>query len=83
MSVRPEEITTIIKDRIKNFETRLQVDEVGTVLTIGDGVSRIFGLKNVQAGELVEFDTGTKGMVLNLETNNVGVAVLGNDPRLL
>ena len=82
MSVRPEEITTIIKDRIKNFETRLQVDEVGTVLTIGDGVSRIFGLKNVQAGELVEFDTGTKGMVLNLETNNVGVAVLGNDPSI-
>jgi F-type H+-transporting ATPase subunit alpha len=82
MSVRPEEITTIIKDRIKNFEARLQVDEVGTVLTIGDGVSRIFGLKNVQAGELVEFDTGTKGMVLNLETNNVGVAVLGTDPSI-
>lgn len=80
MSVRPEEITSIIKERISNFETRLQVDEVGTVLTVGDGVARIFGLKDVLAGELVEFETGTKGMVLNLETNNVGVALLGNDP---
>jgi F-type H+-transporting ATPase subunit alpha len=82
MAMNPEEITSIIKDRIANFETRLQVDEVGTVLTIGDGVARIFGLKNVMAGELVEFATGTKGMVLNLEANNVGVAVLGDDPNI-
>ena len=79
MSMNPEEITSIIKDRIANFENRLQVDEVGTVLTVGDGVARVFGLKNVMAGELVEFDGGTKGMVLNLETNNVGVAILGDD----
>ncbi|MDD0854742.1 F0F1 ATP synthase subunit alpha [Halobacteriovorax sp. GB3] len=82
MSMNPEEITSIIKDRISNFETKLQVDEVGTVLTIGDGVARVFGLKNVMAGELVEFETGTKGMVLNLEANNVGVAVLGEDPNI-
>ncbi len=82
MSVRPEEITSIIKERISNFETRLQVDEVGTVLTVGDGVARVFGLKNVMAGELVEFETGTKGMVLNLETNNVGIAILGDDPKI-
>ncbi len=82
MSMNPEEITSIIKDRISNFETRLQVDEVGTVLTIGDGVARVFGLKNVMAGELVEFETGTKGMVLNLESNNVGVAVLGDDVQI-
>lgn len=82
MSMNPEEITSIIKERISNFETRLKVDEVGTVLTIGDGVARIFGLKNVMAGELVEFETGTKGMVLNLETNNVGVAILGNDNKI-
>jgi F-type H+-transporting ATPase subunit alpha len=57
MSINPEEISSIIKDRIANFESRLQVDEVGTVLNgIGDGVARIFGLKNVMAGELVEFD---------------------------
>jgi F-type H+-transporting ATPase subunit alpha len=79
MSINPEEITSIIKDRIANFENRLQVDEVGTVLTVGDGIARIFGLKNVMAGELVEFDGGTKGMVLNLETNNVGVAILADD----
>ncbi|MFG1500367.1 F0F1 ATP synthase subunit alpha [Halobacteriovorax sp. XZX-3] len=82
MSMNPEEITSIIKDRIANFETKLQVDEVGTVLTVGDGVARVFGLKNVMAGELVEFATGTKGMVLNLETNNVGVAILGDDPKI-
>ena len=79
MSINPEEITDIIKQRIANFETRLKVDEVGTVLTVGDGIVRAFGLKNVMAGELVEFDTGAKGMVLNLESNNVGIAVLSDD----
>ena len=78
-TMRPEEITGIIKERIANFETKLDVNEVGTVLTIGDGVARVFGLKNVLAGELVEFDSGVKGMVLNLESNNVGIAVLGDD----
>ena len=80
--MNPEEITGIIRERIENFETRLQVDEVGTVLAIGDGVARVFGLRNVMSGELVEFDTGTKGMVLNLETNNVGIAVLGTDTAI-
>lgn len=75
-AMRPEEITNIIKDRIANFDTRLKVEEIGTVLSIGDGVARVFGLKNVQAGELVEFDGGAKGMVLNLEANNVGIALL-------
>ncbi len=82
MTVRPEEITSIIKERIQNFETRLKVDEVGTVLTVGDGVARVFGLKNAMSGELVEFETGTKGMVLNLENNNVGVVILGDDPEI-
>lgn len=81
-SIRPEEITGIIKDRIANFESRLQMNEIGTVLTIGDGVARVFGLKNVLAGELVEFEGGVKGMVLNLEANNVGVVVLGNDATI-
>jgi F-type H+-transporting ATPase subunit alpha len=78
-TMRPEEITSIIKDRIANFEAKLDVNEIGTVLTIGDGVARVFGLKNVLAGELVEFENGVKGMVLNLESNNVGIAVLGDD----
>lgn len=81
-SIRPEEITGIIKDRIANFESRLQMNEIGTVLTIGDGVARVFGLKNVLAGELVEFEGGVKGMVLNLESNNVGIVVLGNDESI-
>ena len=75
--MNPEEITSIIKDRIENFEARLKIEEVGTVLTIGDGVARVFGLKNAMAGELVEFSTKTKGIILNLEANNVGVAILG------
>ncbi len=78
-TINPEEITTIIKQRIENFDIRLQVDEVGTVLTVGDGVARVFGLRNVMVGELVAFETGTNGMVLNLESNNVGVAILGDD----
>ena len=81
-SIRPEEITGIIKERIANFESRLQMNEIGTVLTIGDGVARVFGLKNVLAGELVEFEGGIKGMVLNLEANNVGIVVLGNDSEI-
>jgi F-type H+-transporting ATPase subunit alpha len=82
MAMNPEEITSIIKERISNFQARLQVDEVGTVLTVGDGIARVFGLKNVMAGELVEFATGTTGMVLNLETNNVGIAILGEDSAI-
>lgn len=82
MSMRPEEITGIIKERIANYQAKLEMNEVGTVLTIGDGVARVFGLKNVMAGELVEFPSGTKGMVLNLETNNVGIAVLGEDSSI-
>ena len=58
-TIRPEEITSIIKERIANFESRLQMNEIGTVLTIGDGVARVFGLKNVLSGELVEFENGT------------------------
>jgi F-type H+-transporting ATPase subunit alpha len=80
--MHPEEISSIIKERIQNFHKRLDVEEVGTVLTVGDGVARAFGLKNVMAGELVEFESGTKGMVLNLETSNVGIAILGDDPRI-
>jgi len=82
MAMNPEEITSIIKERISNFQTRLQVDEVGTVLTVGDGIARVFGLKNVMAGELVEFPSGTTGMVLNLEANNVGIAILGEDQSI-
>lgn len=82
MSINPEEITSIIKERIDNFEVKLQIDEVGTVLTVGDGIARVFGLSNVMVGELVDFETGSKGMVLNLESNNVGVAILSDDTNI-
>jgi F-type H+-transporting ATPase subunit alpha len=82
LTIRPEEITGIIKSRISNYQMKLQIEEVGTVLTVGDGVCRIYGLKNAQSGELVEFPSGTKGMVLNLETSNVGVAILGDDTSI-
>jgi F-type H+-transporting ATPase subunit alpha len=78
-TIRPEEITEIIKDRISNYSSKIEVNEIGTVLTIGDGVARVFGLKNVLAGELVEFENGSKGMVLNLEDSNVGIAVFGDE----
>lgn len=77
--IRPEEITRIIKDRIESYDAKLNLEEVGSVLTIGDGVARVFGLDNALAGELVEFETGTRGMIINLESNNVGIAVFGND----
>src|SRR5690606_31827653 len=71
-----------MRERPAPSESRLQMTEIGTVLTTGDGVARVFGLKSVLAGELVEFDGGVKGMVLNLETNNVGIVVLGDDAAI-
>ena len=75
--LRVEEITKIISDRIKNFDDPAAIQETGTVLTVGDGIARVYGLESVMAGELVEFQSGVKGVVLNLELDNVGVAVLG------
>jgi F-type H+-transporting ATPase subunit alpha len=80
--IKPEEITNIIRKQVEGFEKKLEVSETGTVLTVGDGVARVFGLQNVQAGELVEFESGVKGMVLNLETNAVGIAVMGDDSTI-
>ncbi|MCK5072072.1 MAG: F0F1 ATP synthase subunit alpha [Bacteriovoracaceae bacterium] len=82
MSGKPEEISSIIQERIKNFNTKLKIDEIGTILSVGDGIVRAFGLRNVMAGEYVEFDSGSRGMVLNLEENNVGIALFENDLTL-
>ncbi len=79
MEIRASEISRIIKTQIKDFEKKIDVAEVGTVLSVGDGVARIYGLDQVMAGELVEFSNGVKGLVLNLESDNVGVAVVGED----
>src|SRR5438477_5252687 len=82
MEVRAAEISRVIRDQIANFDAEAQVSEVGTVLSVGDGIARIYGLDNVQAGEMVEFDNGTKGMALNLEADNVGVVIFGSDAEI-
>ncbi len=80
MEIRPAEISEILKSQIANFDTEANVAETGQVLSVGDGIARIFGLANVQAGELVEFPgAGVKGMALNLELDNVGVVIFGDD----
>jgi len=79
MDIRAAEISSILKDQIENFGTEAEVAEVGTVLSVGDGVARVYGLDQVQAGEMVEFPSGIKGMALNLETDNVGVVIFGDD----
>ena len=79
MEIKAAEISSIIKDQISNFETKADVAEVGTVLNVGDGIARVYGLDQVQAGEMVEFPGGIKGMALNLEMDNVGVSIFGDD----
>ena len=79
MDIRAAEISRVIRDQIANFDADAQVSEVGTVLSVGDGIARIHGLDNVQAGEMVEFEGGVKGMALNLEADNVGVVIFGSD----
>ncbi|MCZ6721636.1 MAG: F0F1 ATP synthase subunit alpha, partial [Proteobacteria bacterium] len=82
MEIRPAEISAILKEQIANFGTEADVAEVGQVLSVGDGVARIYGLDNVQAGEMVEFPNGIKGMALNLEEDNVGVVIFGEDRNI-
>jgi len=79
MEINPSEVTKILKEQIKKFGDKAEVTEVGQVLSVGDGIARIYGLDNVQAGEMVEFSDGSKGMALNLESDNVGVVIFGDD----
>ncbi|MBO6917439.1 MAG: F0F1 ATP synthase subunit alpha [Rhizobiaceae bacterium] len=79
MDIRAAEISAILKDQIKNFGKEAEVSEVGQVLSVGDGIARVYGLDNVQAGEMVEFPGGIRGMALNLEADNVGVVIFGSD----
>ena len=82
MDIRAAEISRVIRDQIANFDADAQVSEVGQVLSVGDGIARIHGLDNVQAGEMVEFENGVKGMALNLEADNVGVVIFGSDSAI-
>ena len=79
MQINPSEVTKILKEQIKKFGEKAEVSEVGQVLSVGDGIARVYGLDNVQAGEMVEFSGGIKGMALNLEKDNVGVVIFGDD----
>ena len=82
MQINPSEITEILKEQIKNFGDKAEISEIGKVLSVGDGIARVFGLDNVQAGEMVEFEDGSKGMALNLESDNVGIVVFGDDRKI-
>jgi len=82
MQINPSEVTKILKEQIKKFGEKAEVSEVGQVLSVGDGIARVYGLDNVQAGEMVEFSAGIKGMALNLESDNVGVVIFGNDSSI-
>ena len=79
MTIDASEISQILKEEITNFSDSAEVSEIGTVLTVGDGIARVYGLDNVQAGEMVDFPGNIKGMALNLEEDNVGVVIFGDD----
>ncbi|MEE9436531.1 MAG: F0F1 ATP synthase subunit alpha, partial [Candidatus Adiutricales bacterium] len=78
MEIRAEEISDIIKEQVKDYEKKVEISETGTVLSVGDGVAKIYGVEKAMVMELLEFPGGMMGMVLNLEEDNVGVAVLGD-----
>ena len=82
MSINASEISSIIKKEINEIGDEAKVSEVGTVLTVGDGIARVYGLNNVQAGEMVEFPGKVKGMALNLEEDNVGIVIFGSDKSI-
>ncbi|MHA1546651.1 MAG: F0F1 ATP synthase subunit alpha, partial [Alphaproteobacteria bacterium] len=82
MEIRAAEISAILKEQIKDFGAEAQVSEVGQVLSVGDGIARVYGLDKVQAGEMVEFPGGVRGMALNLEVDNVGVVIFGDDSKI-
>ena len=76
--IRPDEVSAILREELSNFRTEAELEEVGTVLQVGDGVARIYGLSNAQSGELIEFDSGTTALVMNLEEDNVGAVLFGD-----
>ena len=78
VEIRPDEVSAIIREQLSNFKTEVELEEVGTVLQVGDGIARIYGLSKVQSGELIEFANGTQAIVLNLEEDNVGAVMLGD-----
>ncbi|EAK7577381.1 F0F1 ATP synthase subunit alpha [Campylobacter coli] len=82
MKFKADEISSIIKERIENFDLNLEIEETGKIISVADGVAKVYGLKNIMAGEIVEFDNGDKGMALNLEESSVGIVILGKGEGL-
>ena len=82
MNLRPEEISAVIKEQIKDYKNQLQVSDFGTVIQVGDGIARVYGLENCMSGELLEFPNEIYGMALNLEEDNVGVVIMGSDKEI-
>ncbi|HEF3299773.1 TPA: F0F1 ATP synthase subunit alpha [Campylobacter coli] len=82
MKFKADEISSIIKERIENFDLNLEIEETGKIISVADGVAKVYGLKNIMAGEMVEFDNGDKGMALNLEESSVGIVILGKGEGL-
>ncbi len=82
MEIRAEEISSILKKQIQDYGKKVEIAEIGTVLSVGDGIARVYGLEKVMAGELVEFGHNIRGIVLNLEEDNVGIAVMGHDTEI-
>ena len=82
MNLRPEEISAVIKEQIKNYKNQLEISDFGTVIQVGDGIARVYGLENCMSGELLEFPGNTYGMAMNLEEDNVGVVIMGSDREI-
>ncbi|MDD6032986.1 MAG: F0F1 ATP synthase subunit alpha, partial [Oscillospiraceae bacterium] len=82
MELRPEEISQLIKAQIKNYQSKLELKDIGTVVTVGDGIARVYGLDNCMSGELLDFGGGVSGMALNLEEDFVGAVLLGSDENI-
>ena len=82
MKIKADEISSIIKEKIENFDLNVEIEETGKIISVADGVAKVYGLKNVMAGEMVEFENGEKGMTLNLEEASVGIVILGKGEGL-
>jgi len=80
--IKPDEISAILRQQLGNFNTSAELEEVGTVLQVGDGIARVYGLNNVRSGELVEFENGVRAIALNLEEDNVGVVLMGESAEI-
>src|SRR3989338_6066131 len=82
MSIRPEEVTSILQQELESYKTKLKLESIGTILQVGDGIARIYGLDECMAGELLEFPGGIMGLALNLEADSIGAVILGSDRSL-